>query len=164
MRKPRGYWLKSAQELAKCYTAEDSHTNGYIYVKRDGKTVLLHVWIWEQINGAIPEGYEIDHVNGIRWDCRLVNLRCIPKAVNMKNKSIYSNNNSGVTGVTNRIDSGIEYWCTQWIDPITGKQRKKRFSVQKNGYEVAKQLAINYRENILKDFIKNHGYTERHGK
>ena len=38
-----------------------------------------------------------------------------------------------------------------------------RFSVLRNGYDIAKQLAINHRTEVLKDLVKNHGYTERHG-
>jgi len=32
--------------------------------------------------GAIPEGYVIDHLNGNTRDNRLVNLDCVPSAVN----------------------------------------------------------------------------------
>lgn len=163
MSRPRGYWQQSAHNLAKIHDQADAQSNGYIYVKRDGKTVLLHVWIWEQINGAIPEGYEIDHENGIRWDCRLSNLRCVPKLINLRNSAKQSNNTSGVTGVSFITERGKEYWAATWSEPVTKKKRMKRFSISKNGYEKAKQLAISYRENILKDFIKNHGYTERHG-
>jgi len=164
MRKPYGFWLKSAQELAICYTEEDAQSNGYIYVKRNGITVLLHVWIWEQLNGPIPDGYEIDHENGIRWDCRPSNLRCIPKKINLRNSGKQSNNSSGITGVSIITDRGREYWVATWSEPDTKKKRMKRFSVSKNGYEETKQLAIDYREDVLRDLIKNHGYTNRHGK
>ena len=161
MRKPRGYWIKSAQELAICYTEKDAHTNGYIYVKRNGKTVLLHVWIWEQLNGPIPNGYMIDHVNGIRWDCRLSNLRCIPDLMNRRNVGAYSNNTSNVTGVY--YEEIKKSWVAKWADPVTGKTKRKKYSTIKYGYDAAKQLAINHRTEVLKDLIKNHGYTERHG-
>lgn len=161
MRKPRGYWLRSAQELAICYTENDAHTNGYIYVKRNGITVLLHVWIWEQLNGPVPAGHMIDHVNGIRWDCRLDNLRCIPDPMNRRNVGMYSNNKSSITGVY--FENAKQSWVAKWHDPATGTIKRKKFSINKHG-EQAKQLAINYREDVLRDLIKNHGYTNRHGK
>lgn len=164
MSRPRGYWQQSAQDLAILHDPSDANHKGYIRIKRDGKLVLLHRFIWEQLEGPIPDGYEIDHVNGIRWDCRRVNLRCIPKKINGRNQTKSAVNTSGVTGVCRSTRIGYHYWVAKWCDPITGKDKDKAFSVLKYGEEKAKQLAISYRENILKDFIKNHGYTERHGK
>lgn len=163
MKKPYGYWQQSAQELAKIHEQSDAQTNGYIYVKRNGITVLLHVWIWEQLVGPIAVGYEIDHKNGIRWDCRLVNLRCISKTINLRNASKQSNNTSGTTGVSEITDRGHKYWVASWNDPTNGKQRRKLFSITKYGNN-AKQMAVSYREQILQELINNHGYTNRHGK
>lgn len=42
-----------------------SHGDGYGSFKlhgRNGRTVLAHKWNWERINGAVPEGLELDHV------------------------------------------------------------------------------------------------------
>lgn len=41
--------------------------------------------IWETFNDEIPEGYEIDHINTIRTDDRLENLRCVTHIENMNN-------------------------------------------------------------------------------
>lgn len=162
MKKPYGYWQQSAHYLAKLHDQSDAQSNGYIHVKRDGKNVLLHIWIWKQLVGAIPEGYEIDHINGIRWDCRLSNLRCVPKLINLRNSAKQSNNTSGFTGVNLIVDRGREYWAAVWSDPVTGKSRFKRFSVNKYG-DNAKQMAIAYRAYIQEGLIKNHGYSTRHG-
>jgi hypothetical protein len=37
--------------------------------------VPIHDWIWLQINGKIPEGTSLDHVNQWRHDNRLSNLK-----------------------------------------------------------------------------------------
>ena len=46
----------------------------YKTVKRGGKTVLLHRWLWAQAHGTIPPGGVIHHRNGDRYDNRLENL------------------------------------------------------------------------------------------
>ena len=47
-------------------------------------TKRCHRFIWECVNGNIPEGYEIDHINCNRCDNRIVNLRCISMNENRK--------------------------------------------------------------------------------
>jgi len=53
--------------------------NGYVHVTmyRNGRrnTFLLHRVVWITFNGEIPEGMTIDHINGIKTDNRLLNLR-----------------------------------------------------------------------------------------
>lgn len=62
-------------------------------------------------NGQIPDGMEIDHINHIRTDNRIENLRLVSRLTNMKNKSMYANNSSGVTGV--RWDSRFGEWISR---------------------------------------------------
>ena len=64
------------------------------------KTIRAHVLIWESINGDIPAGYVVDHINGIPYDNRLSNLRCVPTYENHKNRSTPSSNSSGHIGVS----------------------------------------------------------------
>ena len=49
--------------------------------------------------GHIPENAEIDHINHIRNDNRLFNLRFVTHGENMSNKSVSSKSTTGVTGV-----------------------------------------------------------------
>ena len=49
--------------------------------------------------GFYGEGLEVDHINHVRNDNRLVNLRFVTHGGNMRNKSVSSKNTSGVTGV-----------------------------------------------------------------
>lgn len=46
---------------------------------------LIHRIIWETFKGKIPEGYEIDHINTIRNDNRLENLRLLTHKENCNN-------------------------------------------------------------------------------
>lgn len=63
------------------------------------KMKMLHNFIWELHNGAIPEGYIVDHINQKPWDCRYENLRLADKSLNAINAGIRENNSSGITGV-----------------------------------------------------------------
>jgi len=47
--------------------------------------ILVHRLVWETFNGQIPDGMEIDHINRIRNDNRLCNLRCVTHPENMAN-------------------------------------------------------------------------------
>ena len=61
-------------------------TKGYVasYSTKIG-FYKIHRAIWETFVGPIPEGYEIDHINGNRSDNRLCNLRCVSHKENMNN-------------------------------------------------------------------------------
>ncbi|MEJ1844217.1 HNH endonuclease signature motif containing protein, partial [Escherichia coli] len=43
-------------------------SNGYIRIRINGIKWLAHRIVWVMFNGDIPEGMEIDHINGIRHD------------------------------------------------------------------------------------------------
>jgi hypothetical protein len=63
-----------------------------------GKTYIEHRIIWVYMTGSHPRG-QIDHINGIRDDNRFKNLRDVTNQENHRNKTLLSNNKSGVTGV-----------------------------------------------------------------
>ena len=46
--------------------------------------VAVHRVIWERVNGPIPEGMEINHLNGIKDDNRLENLEVVTHSDNVK--------------------------------------------------------------------------------
>ncbi len=63
-----------------------------------GRQALAHRVIWKLVTGDDPD--TIDHINGIKHDNRFSNLRSVSQSTNCKNKATYSNNASGVPGVT----------------------------------------------------------------
>lgn len=60
----------------------------------------IHRLAWIYVNGAIPEGMEIDHINGDGFDNRICNLRVASKSENAWNQAKPSNNKSGYKGVS----------------------------------------------------------------
>lgn len=75
-----------------------SNSNGYVQVKIGNDVCLAHRLIWIYVYGSLPE-CEIDHINRVRTDNRLVNLRSVSRSENKQNKSLGRNNTSGIKGV-----------------------------------------------------------------
>lgn len=74
-------------------------SSGYITVNVHGRDYSAHRIVMLMCYGFYGEGLEVDHINHVRNDNRLVNLRFVTHGGNMRNKSVSSKNTSGVTGV-----------------------------------------------------------------
>ena len=74
-----------------------SKTHGYLEVRIKNKVYRLHSLAWLYCYGFIPD--QLDHINGIRDDNRIENLRDVSQSINNKNTAKRKNNTSGFTGV-----------------------------------------------------------------
>lgn len=74
------------------------NSQGHIQVRILGRLFLLHRLIWLREYGEWPEN-DIDHINGIRTDNRLCNLRSVSHRDNLRNRKKFRNNTSGQNGV-----------------------------------------------------------------
>ena len=95
------YWrIKDNMTIRHKYVAGTSRgKGGYRQVRIKGKAYLEHRIIMLLCFGHIPENAEIDHINHIRNDNRLFNLRFVTASENRRNQSINSRNTTGVMGV-----------------------------------------------------------------
>ena len=95
------YWrIRGSNTIRRNYVAGSSKgATGYRQVGIKGKVYLVHRIIMMLCFGHIPENAEIDHINHVRDDNRLCNLRFVTRSENRKNQSVSSKNTSGVTGV-----------------------------------------------------------------
>lgn len=90
--------------------------NGYlkIAVAFNGvyKRIRAHRIIWEMCHGPIPEGLHIDHINGVKLDNRLNNLRLATHAEN--NRNYKPGSCLGASGIR-----GVRRLGEKWIAWIT---------------------------------------------
>jgi len=125
------------------------HLEGYAVVRIFNKEYKVHRLIWVYHNGPIPKGKEIDHINHIRDDNRIENLRLVTQKDNARNCSLSKNNTSGVQGV-------MWHKATQkWLAQIRNNKKQIHLGVFEN-----KEEAIKSR----KDAEKKYGYHPNSGK
>lgn len=93
--------------------------NTYLRVCVSRKSYLVHRVAWLLTYGEIPEGCEIDHIDGDGTNNRLCNLRAVPHVINSRNQKRKKNCKSGVMGVT---------WLpekSKWLARIGGGKNRK---------------------------------------
>jgi len=114
--------------------------------------------------GSIDPDLVIDHLDGNPFNNEIDNLALKTPADNMRNQRKYSNNTTGITGVKlTNSGNNLFYYTAQWSE-IDGSQKKRHFSISKFGEDIAKLLAINYREEQIQKLISEGAdYTNRHG-
>jgi hypothetical protein len=78
--------------------AGEKGSDGYRYIKLNGRRTGAHRIAWILHYKEIPD--QIDHINMVRSDNRVANLRNASIAENNRNRRKQSNNTSGYKGVT----------------------------------------------------------------
>lgn len=79
-------------------TAWSKDTYGYFRIHISGKTFKAHRLAWLYVYGQFPDG-EIDHINQVKDDNRICNLRDVTMADQNRNHGMHPANKSGITGV-----------------------------------------------------------------
>ena len=80
---------------------------GYLVVRLDGRLHPAHRLIAIMAGMQVSDGVEIDHINGIRDDNRLCNLRVASRSENARNTRKPLVNTSGIKGVSLHRASGL---------------------------------------------------------
>lgn len=79
--------------------AGTTRKDGYVQLCVNRTYELAHRVAWYITHGEVPK--VIDHINGKRWDNRIVNLRNVTMYENGLNREfLNSNNSSGIDGIS----------------------------------------------------------------
>ncbi len=81
--------------------------DGYVRIVADKINYAAHRLAWLYMYGYIPEK-DIDHINRIRNDNRITNLRPVTRSENSRNQNMRPTNTSGFAGVT------FQKSCNKW--------------------------------------------------
>ena len=101
------YKLDKSGNYIKC---KEYNRAGYLRIAVNRKYISSHRLIWETFNGEIPVGMEIDHINTVRNDNRLSNLRCVSHAENNSNPLTRQHNSEARIGRRfSTSDFGIKF-------------------------------------------------------
>lgn len=121
--------------------------DGYRFTRFEYKCYLVHRLIWIYHFGTIPKGMQIDHIDGIRSNNQITNLRLVTPATNRKNAAKHKktkNKYPGVKQVGNNFCVSI------------GDNGKTKYLGTVYSLDEAKRLRKRH-ENLL-------GYHENHGR
>jgi len=76
------------------------HPEGYMRIWINGKQLALHRFLYEMYhNIKLTPDQQIDHINNIKDDNRICNLRVVSHSQNQQNSFKYCNNTSGYKGI-----------------------------------------------------------------
>jgi hypothetical protein len=148
---PNGNWVPTA--VASRYRGKIRYpavvSLQYIVPKKPLFSIHAHRLVWILVNGAIPEGMVIDHINGVENDYRLENLRMITDQDNKKNKAISKTSKSNKTGVI-----GIRKRNGWWYAQIGVNNKAVHLGKFKSKKEAAR---VRFCAELEHGFHLNHG-------
>lgn len=122
--------------------AGSKKSDGYVRIVVDGVSYAAHRLAWLYYYGVEPTK-DLDHINRIRDDNRIVNLKEASKSENAMNQKMYSTNTSGVKGVV--FNKQNNKWQAQ-----IGYSGEKLYLGLYNTLQEAKE-AYEEASNLLKD-------------
>lgn len=110
------------------------HCSGYVVSTKNEK---MHRYVYELVSSAsIPDGFEIDHINGNRSDNRFCNLRLVSRRQNMLNSKAKQGSSSQYRGVY--YSKGHKAWVARHT--VLGKSIWiGSFPTQDNAYAARKE-------------------------
>jgi hypothetical protein len=120
---------------------------GYRHGHIDSQKFRAHRIAWALHFGEWPTDH-IDHINGVRNDNRINNLRVVTNTENARNANRRRDNTSGITGVS------LDKYGRKWIAFIKVRRLQLylgSFNTIEEAIAARKQADIKY------------GFTERHG-
>ena len=106
------YWKEAGRgrTVGRRFGMDQGYRKGYI----KGKNYREHTLVWIYHYGPIPKGLEIDHINRVKSDSRIENLRLATRAQNRANSSIPTTNKTSIKGVHRAGNKYIAMFCNSY--------------------------------------------------
>ena len=91
-------WLVNRSRVRAGMRAGTRHATGYTYITLEGREYKAHRLAWLYVYSVHPTG-QVDHINRVRSDDRIANLRDVPGAVNARNRTPSATSSVACNGV-----------------------------------------------------------------
>lgn len=145
----RFFWKVNKSPAARIGKEAGTCMNGYVNIRINRKGYMAHRLAWLLYYKEWPSMY-IDHINGIKSDNRIVNLRNVKCEDNRKNSRVGKKNKSGyknIRWITDHKNSG-DYWLVTLV--VNGKRKTKMYKKTEDGLK----QAIEYRNKLYEEHHK----------
>jgi hypothetical protein len=93
------------------------HNRGYIHITIKGKKFLAHRLAWMFVHKTFPQS-AIDHINGVRTDNRIENLRTVTHSENLQNQK-------NPRGKNPYLGVSFSKYMNKWLASITVNKFQK---------------------------------------
>jgi hypothetical protein len=137
------YWVRSLKrhalrgKLAGCL-----EPGGYWVIQHNGRRLYAHRLIWILHHGNISAGLEIDHINRLKSDNRIENLRLVTKVGNGQNRTLSRNNTTGIPNVYK------DQKCWRYIKQFAGRKIDRSFATKEEAIQYAETLNVDFSADI----------------
>ena len=122
-------------------------SKGYLKTRVDGTRYSVHRLIYKMYYGVEDVSKQIDHINGIRDNNRIKNLRLVEQSENQKNSFLRKDNKTGSVGV---FKTSFNSW-TAYIQANKKYNHLGTFKTKEDAVKARKKA-----ERML-SFSKRHG-------
>jgi len=119
------------------------HPKGYYVTAIKARQYLIHRLIYMMHYGYMPQF--IDHINNIKTDNRIENLRSTSISQNAQNCKTPKNNTSGIKGITKHRN--------KWLVRISTNNKRKIIG-SFDSLELAELVSLEARNKYHKDFAR----------
>ena len=159
----------------RCYDKKDNYKGFFIVDFDSYEKIKEYIWCMKthnsypyKVDGSVctnlhsflldfPKNFVIDHINRLKWDNRLNNLRIVSNSLNIRNRGLNKNNSSGIKGVS--------YYKNSWSVELysNGMRYKGKFDTFLEACVYRRKLELLYSKDCLqieleiylKDVIKD---------
>lgn len=143
-------WIKRPNKNIHLHThAGTKNSAGYRVISLFGKRYPEHRLAWFYVHGEMPK-HEIDHINQIRDDNRISNLRQVTRSENQRNK----------TRKDSRVDEIGIWWCRRRKRYIAEISLNGKKVYQKSFTDIDEAISARKAKALELGFHENHGKTQ----